>query len=149
MKSLKYYALWREQLPMCLQPQTFDEHKECIDLILRCILFKGVADPYYQKELCDLKGDKITIQDYFDCLQLAEAKRSDYDTLSTSDSVDPASAISVNKYDYSSNSGNYRGKNNYRKKSQHQSAAAATVAVAVFIWAFGDVFYECVEFCSH
>ena len=100
MKVRKSFALWREQLPMCLQPSTAEEHVKLTDLILRCIFFRALDDPYLQKELCDLVGDDINLQKFFDKAILAEAKRSDYEnTAEKGNSLDPSSAISINKYE--------------------------------------------------
>ena len=115
MSVRKFYALWREQLPVCLQPSTEQEHKDLTDLILRCIFYKALDDVYLQQELCKLSG-KVNLQKFFDEAILAEAKKSDIEnTTEKSNCVDPSSAISINKYEYS-----YNGKNNYRGKNYRQ-----------------------------
>ena len=142
MKVRKFFALWKERLPLCLQPSTDDEHKKLTDLILRCIFYRALDDEYLQKELCNLKGPDITLQQFFDEAVNAEAKRSNFENTSEKgNSLDPAGAISINKYDYSSRGGSnngYRGGNSYRGRRGHSrgggggaDAAASDVEVLV------------------
>ena len=67
----------------------------------RCIFYQGLDDRYLQKELCNLKSDKLSLKQFFDEAIIAEAKRKTFeDTSEKSNSLDPSSAISINKYEY-------------------------------------------------
>ena len=117
---------------MCLQPSTDDEHKKLTDLILRCIFYRALDDEYLQKELCNLKGPDITLQQFFDEAVNAEAKRSNFEnTTEKGNSLDPAGAISINKYDYSSRGGNgSRGASSYRGRKGNSRGGGAAAAAA-------------------
>ena len=101
MKVSKFYQIWKEQLPDCLQPTTDEEHKKCVDLVQRCIFYQGLDDRYLQEQLCNIKSDNLTMKQFFDEAILAEAKKKTFEnTTEKSNNLDPASALTVNKTEY-------------------------------------------------
>ena len=62
--------------------------------------------------------EKVNVPKFCDNAILAEAKRSDFEnTTEKANCVDPSSAISINKYDYSYGRGNNYGKNSRQFQS--------------------------------
>ena len=113
MKVRKFFALWREQLPVCVQASNPAEYETLADLLLRCIFYIALDDPYLQQQLCNMSksNGKITLQDLHDEAILAEAKRSDFEsTTGKVNSFDPSSTVSINKTEYvpSGNRGSQR-----------------------------------------
>ena len=101
MKVSKFYQIWREQLPDCLQPKTNDEFRKCVDLVQRCIFYQGLNDRYLQEQLCNIKSDNLSLKQFFDEAVLAEAKKRTFEnTTEKSNNLDPDTSASVNKTEY-------------------------------------------------
>ena len=120
MKVAKFYYLWKEQLPDCLQPTTEAEYKNCVDLVQRCIFYQGLDDRYIQEQLCNIKSDNLLMKQFFDEAVVAEAKHKTFeDTSEKINNLDPAAALSINKSEYYSSS---YGNSWKRGKSGHGDA---------------------------
>ena len=107
MKVSKFFHLWKEQLPDCLQPTTPEDFKKCVDLLQRCIFYQCLDDRYLQEQLCNIKSDNLTMKQFYDEAIVAEAKRKTFeDTSEKSNNLDPSSAVSINKAEYASSGNN-------------------------------------------
>merc|ERR1712055_803754 len=71
----QYYHTLREKLPECLKPDTDEKYRKAIDTVHKSIFYQGIADPYIEKQLCNLKGNNLTIKDYFEEAVAAEARK--------------------------------------------------------------------------
>ena len=75
----QYYHQFQEKLPECLKPTSEAEHKTAIDLIHRSIFYQGLDDRYIEQQLCNLKGDVLTMKQFYDEAVAAEARKKTFE----------------------------------------------------------------------
>ena len=132
----KFFHLWSEQLPECMLPNTAPENSRFVDLVKKALFYFCLDDKYLQEQLCELKGDNLTLKMYLDAARVAEQKRKSFQEIGKSSAhLDSASGVSISKWEpRNPNSGSAnagRGKSRwYGNKSVKGDGDAAAAAVA-------------------
>ena len=102
-----HYCRWWEQIPLCLKPSDAAGREKFVDLVLRTLFYFSLDDHDIQKKLSDIPELEQTLLKFYETAILAESQRSHYqDTNEKASILDASSAISVNKFEGKSFSGN-------------------------------------------
>ena len=102
MSASKHYHMWKSKLPKCLLPTTTEGFKKANDLVLRCIYYQSLDDQYLKEKLCNLKSDNLCLKQFYDEVVISETKRKNFEeTTVKSNILDPSTAVSINKTEYS------------------------------------------------
>ena len=131
----KFFHLWREQIPECMLPNSEAENARFVDLVKKALFYFCLDDKYLQEQLCELKGDNLTLKMYLDAARVAEQKRKSFQEIGKSSAnLDSASGVSISKWEpRNPNSGSAnagRGKSRwYGNKSVKGDGDAAAAAV--------------------
>merc|ERR1711888_187128 len=100
MSVAKFFHMWQEQLPDCMLPGDAAKNARFVDLIRRALFYFCLDDKYIQEQLCNLKGDDLTLKNFFDEACVAEQKRRSFQEIGVSSShLDSASGVSVSKWE--------------------------------------------------
>ena len=100
MSVAKFFHVWQEQLPECLLPGDAAKNARFVDLIRRSLFYFCLEDKFLQEQLCNLKGDNLTLKMFFDEACVAEQKRKSFQEIGASSShLDSSSAVSVSKWE--------------------------------------------------
>ena len=75
MSVAKFYHLWQEQLPECMLPEDNNQNERFVDLVKRSLFYFCLDDKYLQEQLCQLKGENLTLKMFMDEACAAELKR--------------------------------------------------------------------------
>ena len=113
MSVSQYYHMFREKLPECLKPNTNEAYRSAIDTVHKSIFYQGIGDPYIEQQLCNLKGDNLTIKDYFNEAVAAEARKRTFEkTGDRCNELTPSAISSINKFEHTTpgNRGSWRGR---------------------------------------
>ena len=89
-------------------PGDAGENARFVDLIKRALFYFCLDDKYLQEQLCNLKGDNLTLKIFFDEACLDEQKRKSFQEIGVSSShLDSSSGVIVSKWEprYSDKSG--------------------------------------------
>ena len=118
MSVAKFYHLWQEQIPECMLPDSVDQNARFVDLVRRALFYFCLDDRYLQEQLCNLKGDNLTLKMFLDEACVAEQKRKSFQEIGVSSShLDSSSGVSVNKWEPNGDKfGSNRGKSRWRGK---------------------------------
>ena len=101
MSISQYYHQFKEKLPECLKPNTEAEHKNAIDLVHRSIFYQGLDDRYIEQQLCNLRGDVLSMKQFYDEAVAAEARKKTFEKTGDRCNQLTSSAItSVSKFEY-------------------------------------------------
>ena len=117
----QYYHQFQEKLPECLKPTTEAEHKTAIDLVHRSIFYQGLDDRYIEQQLCNLKGDVLTMKQFYDEAVAAEARKKTFEkTGDRCNELTQSSITSISKFEYipPGNRGSRRGMFGNRGRGQ-------------------------------
>ena len=122
----KFYHMWQEQLPECMMPDSDAQNARFVDLVRRALFYFCLDDRYLQEQLCNLKGDNLTLKMFLDEACVAEQKRKSFQEIGVSSShLDSSSGISVNKWEPKGDKfGSNRGKSRWRGRYGKSGGAA-------------------------
>ena len=99
MSVATYYHKWQEQLPDCMAPETDDDRKKFVQLILRSLFYFGLEDKHLQEELCKIKPEEESLKKFLDEAILAEQRRRSFMEIGVSGAqLDSASGVAVNAW---------------------------------------------------
>ena len=108
----KFYHKFKEQLPALFYPETEEERKEFVDVVVRSLFYFSLEDKYLQQEISNIKDDP-SLEKFYSEAVTAEAKRNSFRQIGVSSSqLDSRSGVSVSRWD----TGSYNKK--FPKKSE-------------------------------